>query len=107
MWVFSETKLKHSNIHGIYEDMFCLKIKTLTCGDDTQSNLSNRAVDIRRILHLADVSAVVGEFDLLKYDGGITAHDVTCPNDTLPENAVYWRIWSLLVVEHLKVEIDG
>lgn len=76
------------------------KFRERGCGDDTQSNLSNRAVDIRRILHLADVSAVVGEFDLLKYDGGITAHDVTCPNDTLPENAVYWRIWSLLVVEH-------
>lgn len=64
-------------------------------------------MDIWRILDLADVSAVVGELDLLNYDGGITAHDITVPSDTLPENAIYRRIWSQLVVEHLKVEIDG
>lgn len=70
------------------------------CGDDTESNLSDRAVDIRRVLDLADVGAVVGELDLLKYDGGVTAHDVAGPLDTLPENALYRRIWFLLVVEH-------
>lgn len=64
-------------------------------------------MDIRWILDLADVSAVVGELDLFKYDGGITAHDITIPRDTLPENAINRRIWSLLVVEHLEVEIDG
>ncbi len=93
--------------HGIYEEIFCLKIKPLTCGDHTESNLSNSAVDIRRILDMADVSAVVGELHLLKYDGGITAHDITVPRDTLPENALYRRIWSPLVVEHLKVRSDG
>ena len=60
----------------------------LTCGDDTESNLSNHAVDIRRILNLTDVSTIVGELDLSNYDGGVTSHDVTCPNDTLPENAL-------------------
>lgn len=60
----------------------------LTCGDHTESNLTNRAVDIRRIFDLADVSTIVGELDLLKYDGGITAHDITSPSDTLPENAL-------------------
>lgn len=59
----------------------------LTCGDDTKSNLSDRAVDIRRILNLADVSTIVGELDLLKNDGGVSAHDITGPADTLPENA--------------------
>lgn len=68
--------------------MLCLKMNLLTCGDDTESNLSNRAVDIRWILDLADVSAVVGELDLSNYDGSVTAHDVTSPSDTLPENAL-------------------
>lgn len=64
-------------------------------------------MNIRRILDLADVSAIVGELDLLNYDGGVTAHDITSPNNTLPENAVWRRIWSLLVVEYLNKELDG
>lgn len=88
MWVFSETQKKVDYIHGTYEEIFCLKIEPLTCGDHAQSNLSNCAVDIRRILDLADVSAVVGELDLLKYNGGVTAHDVASPGDALPEDAV-------------------
>lgn len=55
------------------------KLGERSCSDDTQPNLSNCAVNIRRVFHLADVGAVVGELDLLKYDGGITAHDVTGP----------------------------
>lgn len=45
-------------------------------------------MNIRWILDLADVSAVVGELDLLNYDGGVPAHDITGPRDTLPENAI-------------------
>lgn len=65
-----------------------MKITLQTCGDHTESYLSNCAMNIRRILDLADVSAIVGELDLLNYDGGVTAHDITSPNNTLPENAV-------------------
>ena len=64
-------------------------------------------MDIRRILDLADVSAVVSELDLLKYDGGVTAHDIASPTDTLSENAIDGGIWFLLVVEHLRKELDG
>lgn len=70
------------------------------CSDHAESNLPNCAVNIRRVLDLADVGAVVGEFDLLKYDGGVTAHDVTGPRHPLLENALYGRIWPLLVVEN-------
>lgn len=64
-----------------------MKTKWLTCRDDPESDLSSCAVDVRRIPHLADVSAIVGEFDLSDDDGGIAAHDVTSPNDSVPENA--------------------
>lgn len=67
-----------------------------------KSYLPNCAMNIRWILDLADVSAIVGEFDLLNYDGGITAHDITSPRDTLPENTFQRGIWPLLVVEYLK-----
>lgn len=73
----------------------------LTCGDDTQSNLSNLAVDIRWIPHLADVCSIVGEHHLSNYDGGITAHDITGPGDAFHEDALQRRVWFLLVVEHL------
>lgn len=73
-----------------------------TCGDHTQPYLSAWAVNIRRILDLADVRAVVGELDLLNDDGGVAAHHVTSPDDTLPENAFRRGIRPLLVVEHLK-----
>lgn len=73
-----------------------------TCSDHAQPYLSTRAVNIRRILDLADIRAVIDELDLLKDDGGIAAHDVTSPDDTLPENAIRWGIWPLLVVEYLK-----
>lgn len=86
-------------------EIYGLKIKLLTCGDNTEVNLSNRTVDIRRILHLADESAIIGELDRSNYDGGILAHDVTRPNNFLPEIALYRRIRSLLVVEHLQVEL--
>lgn len=73
-----------------------------TCSDHAEPYLSTWAVNIRRILDLADVRAVVGELDLLKDDGGIAAHDVPSPDDSLPENAIRRGIWPLLVVEHLK-----
>lgn len=78
----------------------------LTCGDHTEPNLSHRAVDVGGVLDLADVRAVVGELDLLNYDGGVAAHDVAGPTDALPENALQWRIRPLLVVEHLRGGID-
>lgn len=76
------------------------KLRERGCGDHTESNLSNCAVNIWRILDLADISAVVGELDLLKYDRGVTAHDIAGPRDAFPEDAIYRRICSLLVVEH-------
>lgn len=79
------------------------------CGDDTESNHSDCAVDIGRILDLAGVSAIVGELNLSNYDGCITAHDVTSPNDALPESALYRKIWFLLEVEHrlLSARFEG
>lgn len=78
-----------------------------TCGDHAESNLPNRAVYVRRILDLADVSAVVGELHLLQYDGGVAAHDIAGPTDALSENAIDRGVWFLLVVEHLRKELDG
>lgn len=79
-----------------------MELRLQTCGDHAESDLSTRAMNIRRILHLANVGAVVGEFDLLNDDGGVAAHHVSSPEDTLPENAIRWRIRPLLVVEYLK-----
>lgn len=59
-------------------------------------------MDVWGVLDLADVGPVVGELDLLEHDGGITAHDVSGPGDTLPENSVYWWKRPLVIVEHLK-----
>lgn len=73
-----------------------------TCSDHAEPYLSTWAVNVRRILDLADVRAVIGELDLLNDDGGIAAHYVTSPDDTPPENAIRWGIWPLLVVEDLK-----
>jgi len=64
-------------------------------------------MDVRWILHLTDVGAVVGKLDLSNYDGGITARNIPIPKNALPEDALWRRIWSLLVVEHLQVEFDG
>lgn len=80
------------------------RMSPLTCGDHTEFELTNRAVDVGRILHLADVSAVVGELDLANYNGRILAHDVSGPIDPLPEDAVRLRIGFVLVVEYLRVE---
>lgn len=81
-----------------------LKINLLTCGDDTESDLTNAAVDIWRILDLTDISAVELELDISNRDRGITAHDVTRPCNVLPENALWRRIWFLLVVKDLEAE---
>lgn len=61
-------------------------------------------MDVRRVLDLADVRAVVGEFHLSDYDGGIAAQDVTGPKDSVPENAVGGWILFLLEVKHLQAE---
>lgn len=81
---------------------FSSKLRLQTCGDHAEPDLSTRAMNIRRILHLANVGAVIGEFDLLNDDGGVAAHHVSSPEDALPEDAIRWRIRPLLVVEHLK-----
>lgn len=73
-----------------------------TCSDHAEAYLSAWAVNVRRILDLADVGAVKGELDLLNDDGGIAAHDVTGPDHPLPEKAVRSGVWPLLVVEDLK-----
>ncbi len=103
MWMFLQTDRTYY-IHIINKDIFYPRNKLQTCGDHTEPNLSNRAMNIRRVFDLADVGAIVGELDLVKYDGGVTARDVSSPRDTLPKDALYRRIWALLVVEHLKVD---
>lgn len=77
-------------------------VRGQTCSDHAEPNLSARAVNIRRILDLADKGAVIAELDLLYDDGSVAAHHVTSPDDALPENAVRRWVWSLLVVEDLK-----
>lgn len=59
----------------------------LTCGDNKESNFSKCTMDIRWVLHLAGVGAIVGKLYFLDYDGGITAHDITGPRNALPEHA--------------------
>lgn len=78
-----------------------------TCGDHTESYLSDCAMNIRWIFDLASVRAIVGELDLLKCDGGISTHDITSPDNTFPENTIKRRVWSLLIMEYLKKELDG
>lgn len=73
-----------------------------TCSDHAELDLSTWAVNIWWVLDLADVRAVIGELDLLNDDGGVAAHHITSPDDTLPENAIRWGVGFLLVVEHLK-----
>lgn len=76
-----------------------------TCSDHAEAYLSTGAVDVGRILDLADIGAIVGELDLLNDDGGIAAHDVPGPDHSLPENAIRRRIWPLLVVEDLRKQM--
>lgn len=85
--------------HGNY---LLVEMRLQTCSDHAEAYLSAWAVNVRRILDLADVGAVKGELDLLNDDGGIAAHDVTGPDDPLPEKAVRSGVWPLLVVEDLK-----
>lgn len=78
-----------------------------TCGDHAETYLSARAVNVRRVLDLADEGAVIGELDPLNDDGGVAAHHVAGPEDTLPENAINGGVRPLLVVEDLKKKVDG
>lgn len=64
-------------------------------------------MDIGWVLHLADVSAVVGELDLSNYDGGIAAHDVTSPGNALSEESFLWKKWFPLVVKYLQEKFVG
>lgn len=59
-------------------------------------------MDVRGVLDLADEGPVVGELDLLDHDGGVTAHDVSSPDDALPKNSILWRIRPLVEIEHLE-----
>lgn len=85
-----------------YDNAISFGVRGQTCSDHAEPNLSARAVNIRRILDLADKGAVIAELDLLYDDGGVAAHHVTSPDDALPENAIRRWVWSLLVVEDLK-----
>lgn len=76
-----------------------------TCSDHAEPNLAAGAVNVGRILDLADERAVVGELDLLYDDGGVAAHHVPGPDDALPENAIGRRVRSLLVVEDLREQM--
>lgn len=73
-----------------------------TCDDHSQPDLPHGAVNVRRVLDLADEGSIVGELDLLDDDGGVAAHDVPRPGDPLPEEAIGWRIRPKVVVEHLR-----
>lgn len=63
-------------------------------------------MDVWGVLHLTDVGAIVGELDLLNFNGGITTHDIPGPLDSSPKNAFHGWIWFLLVVEQLQGELD-
>lgn len=62
-------------------------------------------MDVRWVRHLAYVRAVVNELDLFDFDGGVAAHDITSPFDSLPKDALHRWVRSLLVVEQLRGEV--
>lgn len=88
-------------------DYIWLELALHTCSDHAEPYLSTGAVNVGRILDLADIRAVIGELDLLEDDGGVPAHYVPGPDDPLPENAIGRGIRPLLVVEDLERRTQG
>lgn len=102
--IWSTVILGQKCTHFFFMFVKCPNVNPLTCGDNAKSYLSHLAMNIRWILDLAHVCAVVSELDLSNDDWCILTHDVTGPNDTLFEYALEGWIGLLLVVEHLRYE---
>lgn len=97
------SKPNHESYHSIHEMSFLvLRPNSLTFVDHSEVDLSNIAVKVWRVSHLAAVGAIKGWIHCPESDGSIFSHDISRPHYMPFELRRHWRVRRfVLVVKHL------
>lgn len=93
------SKPNHESYHSIHEVSFLiLRSNSLTFVDHSEVDLSNIALKVWRVSHLAAVGAIKSWIHVLESDGSIFSHDISRPHYMPFELRRRWRVRRFILV---------
>lgn len=93
------SKPNHESYHSIHKVSFLiLRSNSLTFVDHSEVDLSNIALKVWRVSHLAAVGAIKSWIHVLESDGSIFSHDISRPHYMPFELRRRWRVRRFILV---------